>query len=801
MDSAATKKQQPQKQKKPHPPSTKPKALYKKRNIKGGEIFRRVQKNKKHGPANQKKKNFHKGAPTNNKYRYRNPNYKSANHTTQPHISAEAAHMAAHKSTNDTSLNLLSNGVPAQEQNIDIRGDSKAVMSYGGKDVRETKNTATNADLLNTDANAAVQNVTNLHRALGVTPAPDIATLIVYQSVTKMARGLYFAFRTRNIVIGPPAQNDKYRPSIDSNPFPLLHSDAINFIRDLLYACLDTAKKQQRLPCKLPVHISFALNVLANKMLIRTLQGVLDMYPASGVTWENLNSTSSTIITYILQCMELPAYGFALTNQLVQESTIATYHAPDGTAINSTMKMTELASIVGVAIADVDTINQVYTYKCYDWNGLTNPSSTHAFRLGFFADLGNDPANLPSDYDYNLVYLRNFALNPHALFQQFVITSIIPTLEFGYAGNSDKSFFATFDKTGDYATSQGLEYLFERQKNNANDKPYYTTFSELSYNCALFLAIALQTKCNNYYINNRAGKNFNDWVFDGAAETKTSYAVAVAQFLERVPLPSPVFEEIKNFSDLNSWTYIGRPEPVGIQWFADMTFFFQTVTGPDEFFANVKANSQVMFEFRNKVRLNYAPELTGYMPSVHLFVREASSNRLFSVLDSESLRTKDVMIFLNSSVIPTVASPIPLAMNYISVKNFDPDVNLTFLYQMSYDASTNGPSSELDQYYEMLRVKKIGFWGALASLAGAALPYIPKLVSTVVNAFHKKSKPSDGPSASNNSMGSLINTLLQSIQTHNSDGKVALNAPKTNRVMGQTRKNIAGKMVRRYKRL
>lgn len=468
------------------------------------------------------------------------------------------------------------------------------------------------------------------------------------------------------------------------------------------------------------------------------------------------------------------------------------------------MKMDEIASIVGIAQIDQNSnATNCVIYKLYEWNGLDSPSSTGAFRSGFFFDIGSNATNFPADYDYNLVYKRNLNFNHHASMQQFAQTGVVPTLEFAYAGNTDFHFFTDADRTSNFATSEGLNYLFDRVNQTTNtDKPILTGSNPQNYNNALFLAIALQTKCNNYFTPTYVGPAPNDWTFDGAAESKVSFAVAIAQFVEKIPLPSPIFEEIKNFSDFNAWTYVGRAEPVGIQWFANMNYITAVGGNIDNFFSQAVFNAQLMFEMRHRVRLNYAPELNGYMPSLHLFVTDGATNKLFSILDAESLRNKDVMTFLNTSIVPVIYSSIPLAMTYISVKNVNNAQNLSFLYQLSYDASTSGPSSEIDQYYRMLRQKKIGFWGALASLAGAALPYIPKLVTTIFDAFHKKkTSPTADATDANNSSGSLINTLIQSITSHRAEGSVALNSPKNQTVLGQPKKRVLRRIGLRYKRI
>jgi len=728
-------------------------------------------------------------------------------HFDQSHTPQQAAaHAAMQTSVNSASLGPASNGgnSPVFDSSVTLRGGRQARMYGGVTRQRQTKNAAVsnfNVEAVGGPQGAPV--ASNVHRSLGLTSTLQIAEAIIQQNCTKLARGLYSRMRTANISIGPAAQNDKYAPSTIPNPFAT-SQDAITTIREILYGCIDFLKKQGRLPLALPRHISFALNLLANKMVVRTLQGCLDIFPGVPITWENLNIAIPSNITYILQCMQLPAFGFPLTEEVLSESAISVYHDNTGAAITSTMKFEEIASIVGVALVDPNSnASNAVVYKLYDWNGLESPSSTTAFRCGFFCDLGSDVANLPADYDYNLVYKRNMSFNHNASQQQFAQTGVCPTLEFAYAGNTDFNFFSDKDRTDNFATSEGLNYLFDRINQVTNtDKPILTTSNPQNYNNALFLAIALQTKCNNFFLPTYNGLNPASWDYDASAEQTVNFAIAIAQFIEKIPLPSPIFEEIKNFSDFNAWTYVGRPEPVGIQWFTNMNYIKAVGGNVNNFFTQVEFNAQLMFEMRHRVRLNYAPELNGYMPSLHLFVTDGSTNKLFSILDAESLRNKDVMTFLNSSIIPKIFSSIPLAMTYVSVKNVNNAQNLSFLYQMSYDASTSGPSSELDQYYRMLRQKKIGFWGALASLAGAALPYIPKLVTTIVDAFHKKkASPTSDASDSVNSGGALINTLLQSITSHRSDGSIALNSPKTQTVLGQPKKRILKKIGKRYRRI
>lgn len=713
-----------------------------------------------------------------------------------------ASQVAAH-SVNSASLGPPSSGANSQAFTNDaqLHGGVNARVHGGYTQPRQTKDAAVfnlNVESIGGPQGAPVENGIKL----GASSTTTIATGIMNQCAIKLARGIYFRMRTANIIVGPPAQNDKYIPSDIPNPFTT-HQSVIDVLSTLLMACIDMIKKSNRLPVPIPTHVAFALNCLANKMIVRTLQGCLDIYPGTGITWEAVNPTYDVPFTYLVQCMQLPCFGLTLTTEVPVESPISVYHNPDGTAITSTMKITEIASIVGVAIIDqASNPNLVTFYRLYDWNGLENPSSTCAFRSGFFYDMGTDPSNFPAEYYYNLVYKRNINYNHHALMQQYAQTGSVPTLEFGYSGATDINFFSTNDVAANYATSEGLNYLFDRANQPQNaDKPILTTSNPQNYNNALFLAIALQTKCNNFYLNNYAGNQMANWNFDPVAEKRIDFAVAIAQFVEKIPLPSPIFEEIKNFSDLTAWTYVGRAEPVGIQWFTDIRYIDKIGGNVNNFFSGVEFNSQLMFELRHKARLNYAPELNGYMPSAHLFCIDGNSNKLFSILDAESLRNKDVMTFLNSSIIPKIYSSIPLAMTYVSVKNVNNEQNLSFLYQLAYDASTSGPSSEIDAYYRMLRNKKIGFWGALASLAGAALPYIPKLITTVVDAFHKKKPATADASTSVNSGGALLNTLIQSLTAHRADGSIALNSPQAQTVLGQPKKRILKKVGLRYKRI
>jgi len=596
------------------------------------------------------------------------------------------------------------------------------------------------------------------------------------QPLAYMAQGWYAALRKAYIKIGPASLNDKYAPP-KVDPFKS-HSAVIGLMYDVLRVCYDNVRAgKKKLDFNIPEHLSFAVNVLALKQLQATSTGIVDHAELSGQTYDQVIITFELEIDYLEGVIALPANPFKMTDTPLTESNISVYHDPSGKAIHSTMKIQEIASIYGYAINNEEDPSLTFVAACfnYDYSGLSSPSSTQLFRSSFFTRY-NKKSELIVDNNFNPVLLPNQWVDPGMVMFNYAVTGFVPTSEFTYPGTVPLPFAVT-DVAAKLTKSAGLEYL---QKRCANGPPTAVSPDFLAYNCALDLAKALQTKNNNFYFpGNVEG-------LPVILEEQWSYAISVAQFVEKIVLPSPIFEELKVYNDINSWTYVGKPEPRAIYFQAPSVFL--TILSANEdpkqnmtlatYYDKVKLSAKYLSEIRYYVKLNFAPELNNYMPNLHLFL-QGNDGKIYSVLDLESFKHKDIGTWLNYSLIPQIKDDRPVALTYIEVKRTPTyDEALSNLYQFAFDASYNGKSSELDFYYARLREKQIGFMGALASMLGTVLPMVPSMVSTIFHTIQQNKKTNaGGKTHAATSTGALVQSTIKSIMNQFDDKQVAVNAP------------------------
>lgn len=621
-------------------------------------------------------------------------------------------------------------------------------------------------------------NVNNVRSA-----ATDFSDFLVRSAIWWMAQGWYAAIRKAYISMGPASQNDKYFVNLP-NPFPT-HRDAIYFLDSVLMVCYNNMRgRGQVLDFKIPKHLSFGLAILATKQLQRTPTGVIDMATQPDITFtvQYVTQTYQTYVAYLNEVVALPAHPFVMTCNIELESPTCVYHNSKGEAVHSVMKLEEIASVYGYFVPLGGIINGVpKDVFNYDYNGFDHPSSTQLLRTAFFK---LETTSYVPNLELNPQLLPNQFVDPRLVMLNFAATGFVPTSEHTmYCIVQHMS--TVIDANSVYASSQGLDYITQKMNSYGFGAPLVSP-NPLAYNCALDLAQALQTQVANFCsvtgLNTDPRPVFN--------ENEKSWAVAVAQYIEKIPLPSVIFEETKNFSDINSWTMAGKPEPIAMYY--KYNSIYNQALGPNapvpgsmtinQYFANVSLSMPYMMEIRSFVRLNMAPEINNFMPSVHLMVKD-SSNRIYSILDPEAFHHKDIAMWINYSYIPSIPENRPLPLTYIEVKNVDDSAQILRMYQMCFDSSYQGKSSELDNYYQRLREKQIGFFGALSSILGAVLPAVPHLVSAI---FKPKAKKQEAPvetTKSTFSTGALVQSLLQSLVNNKDFKQVAVNAPDQTRTM------------------
>jgi len=607
----------------------------------------------------------------------------------------------------------------------------------------------------------------------------DFSNFLVQSAIWWLAQGWYVAIRKSYIAMGPPSQNDKYFVNL-ANPFTT-HRDAVfalNLLLEIAYNNVRT--KGQQLDVKIPKHLSFAIAVLATKQLQRTPTGVVDMatQPDIGTTIQFVTSNYATALAYINEVVALPAHPFPVTGNVEVESPITVYHDSNGEAIHSTMKLEEIASVYGYFVPNGGLSYLPKDVFNYDYNGFDHPSSTQLFRSAFFKA---ETTSFIPQLELNPQLMPNQFVDPRLVLLNFAATGFIPTSEHTmYCVAEHMS--TSVDRTDKFTSSQGLTYIHTKSSVGFPVPTNLVTPDPLAYNCALDLAMALQTQVSNFCQITATAHTDPKFPFD---ETNYSWAVAVAQYIEKIPLPSVLFEEMKNFSDVNSWTIRGKPEPTAIYY--RYNSIYERVLGQgakptagtmtlDNYFTNVATSSAFLMEVRFLCKLNMAPEINNFMPSVHLILRD-SQDRLYSILDVESFRHKDISMWINFSYIPVISESRPLPLTYLEVKRVDTDNQLKQMYQMCIDATLNGKASELDAYYARLRDKQIGFFGALSSILGAVLPMVPSLVSTIFKPHKKKQEAPSETTKSTFSSGALVQSVLNSLVNQKDFKQVAVNAP------------------------
>lgn len=684
-----------------------------------------------------------------------------------------------------------------QTNMIGTDGDTYATKQSktGRKDARaHSKKVQQNSALTEANiGNYTEEHAGNLQSLRAI--SEGFSNLLVRQAIWWLAIGWYVSIRKSYIRMGPASQNDKYFVNLD-NPFTT-HFKAVQFLENVLYVAYNNIRsKGKLLDVKLPRHICFAVTVLATKQLQRTPTGVIDMatQPYIQISAQYLITTFPKEVPFLNEITSLPAHPFPMVCEVVMESEICVYHNAKGEAIHSAMKLEEIASIYGyfTPTANPGVARKPKTVFNYDYNGFDHPSSTQLFRSAFFVIQGTD---YKPELELNPQLMNNQFADPRLVMLNFAATGFIPTAEHTMfcvvphlSTNSELA--------SKYTTNVGLEYINVKISNSGGMQgaPLFSP-NALAYNVALDLAMALQMQISNFcQIMPDSGTNPQS-AFD---EDNFSWATAVAQYVEKIPLPSVIFEEMKNFSDVNSWTMANKPEPTSI-YYSYSSIYNTTVGKPgggnmtlDTYFGYVTAHTSYMLEIRYWVRLNMAPEINNYMPSVHLMLRDFG-NRIYSILDAESYHHKDIAMWINFSYIPQILESRPLPLTYIEVKNYSPEVVIPRLYQLALDSSFQGKSSELDAYYQRLREKQIGFFGGLSSILGAVLPVVPHLMSAIFKPKNK-TKPEHPAETTKSSFstGALVQSMLTSLINNKDFKQIAVNAPDQKRQVREptTKKNV-----------
>lgn len=615
----------------------------------------------------------------------------------------------------------------------------------------------------------------------------------------KLAFGYWCALRRAYFTVGWPGQNDKYTPPYISSqqwdPFYPVDRMFINYIAQIFCNVHDSLRDGTKPQVQVPKHIMFALQFIAKKTMVQTNVSTVDlgtyavMVPWGGssspkkITLEMLQSDSfSPVVDMYNWISNHPKRPFEMSDGFVAESKISIYTKENsGELIHSTMKYDEITSIYGYAKINLDSV-----VENYDYSGMKQPTSTAHFRSMFYLyqeqkfepDMpGVAPAIIAKfQYikpDYNIL---NYCMTGFVVTAERVFPALVP-----WPGDPG-------DVSNGYKTSAFLNEIQAFVSRVSTVVPF--DVPPANFNCGLALALALQTKNNNFVQQSISNYYDTGEAFENR-DNELSMAVAISQFPERIPLPSPLFEELKSVSDIKSWTYEGVAEPVGCYYQTPSCWSVASLLGdPDpkdpraqlnRFFTAVKKLTSNLLPYRGYMRLNHAPEIGSYMPNMHLFYTDGQ--KVYTPLDSRTFDDRDIAIFLNYSLMPVVPSTVALPLNFLSVKTRDISYAVFNLAALSVDLSTNtNPGSEVDEYYRLLRMKHIGFWGALAGLLGAALPKVLDFASHIFKPTDK-TKEKVNNTIDNVSNGSqLINSAINGVINHIDSKQIGITGGQTSKL-------------------
>jgi len=611
----------------------------------------------------------------------------------------------------------------------------------------------------------------------------------------KLAFGYWCSLRRAYFTVGWPGQNDKYVPPyIAANnwdPNYPLDRMFINYLAMIFCNVHDSLRDGTKPQFALPKHLMFALQMVARKTLVQTNVATVDLGTyAMMVPWAMKQQVPQRITLDLLQeqisggssysnivdmynwIANHPKRPFEYTDAFVPESPITIYTKENsGELIHSTLKYDEITSIFGFSVLLNDPTGGNQCFRNYDFSGLKQPSSTMHFRTMFY--LMQDP-NLPLPVIDGVappVALQFQYVNPDLNLINYCMSGFVVTAERIFTANVPWP-GAPDDQPNKYAKSFFLDTAAGyAQKSFQNVS---LAVDPLAFNCGLALAMALQTK-NSNFVNQAITSYYDTTETIVSRDNSLIMAVAVAQFPERIPLPSPLFEEFKAVSDVKTWTYEGVAEPVGSYYKTTDCWDVASVIGtPDPkdpkaqinfFFSMVQNVTTQILPFRSIWRLNHAPEIGSYMPNMHLFYTDGV--KIFTPLDSKTFDDRDIAIFINYSLMPVIPSTVALPLNFLSVKNRSIAVAIAHLAALSIDVSTNSNSgSEVDEYYRLLRMKHIGFWGALAGILGATLPKVIDFASHIFKPT-EKTKEKINNTVDNVANGSqLVNSLINGVINH-----------------------------------
>lgn len=451
-----------------------------------------------------------------------------------------------------------------------------------------------------------------------------------YTALLQLARGWYAAIRKTSISYGPRAYNDKYMfdqvarninvPDYDK--YNSSHLFMVNFLHQVLINNFNhlLTTDTERLLTRLPEHLSFTLNVMTKKYILRVRNGIVNLASRLPVPiykegmsiyfeQEFLDPTlwmtsklPNALLNQLFAIQQHKAYPFRTVDVPLTSLKNVLVHDEHGTATSTDMHIDEIVSVYGYATKPAtETLGKYF----YELSGLMQNPITNIFRFMFFPtfDSGNqdgdhfDVANYMPDR-FNEKKQDGYFFDNDMYTVYFGMTGKISTADFCFVSEMPQ-----FNSTDDIpfvppppegqghtisVTNKGLSYLREKYSSNSTmPEPYKpttrsvptypeVTFSPHAYNLALQIGQALQSPYQLFaqiIARQPSAKiNYSDYInlyyskfMNAMNEASFDYGVFLVQYNNRFVLPSPIVEQFKSINSYNTWSYKDSPQSVTVQ--------------------------------------------------------------------------------------------------------------------------------------------------------------------------------------------------------------------------------------------
>lgn len=452
-----------------------------------------------------------------------------------------------------------------------------------------------------------------------------------YNALLQIARGWYAAIRKASISYGPRAYNDKYlfdqttrNVDLDEyNTYNSSHLFMVNFLHQVLINNFNhlLTTDTERLLTRLPEHLSFTLNAMTRKYILRVRNGVVNLASRLPVPIHDEGSLaffqqqyldpaawmtaplSNALLNQLFAIQQHKAYPFRTVDVPVTLLKNVLVHDEHGSALPTDMHLDEIVSLYGYATKFPSSFSGKYFYEL---SGLMQNPITNIYRFIFFPTFASDSGidvhqYMPDQYNEKKQDGYFFDNNMYATY--FGMTGKISTADFCFVAS-----MPTFNSPDDIVlvdtepqvgrphtssiTNKGLSYLIEKYSSNATmPSPYKpssradatypeVTFSPHAYNLALQIGQALQSPYQLFaqksLSDERPDVNYYHYLtmlysrfMNAMNEASFDYGVFAVQYKNRFTLPSPIVEQFKSINSYNTWSYKDSSQSVTVQLYLE----------------------------------------------------------------------------------------------------------------------------------------------------------------------------------------------------------------------------------------